>query len=150
MNPDGNIVLLQLKHIGNGHFINKPFCRVNDDFFKSHSCVEIKEGYLLINRLVSSTMSCCIMPELLYKAITAVDVCWIAPDDRYNLKYLMYYMMSREFQLKVLNSSSGSTRKRISKRNLIKIEFFIHDRQTQNLIVKEIEALYAIIDKLVS
>ena len=115
MNPYGNIKLVQLKHIGKNVFLNKPFCHVDEDFFTQNNCKEIKEGYLLINRLVANEMTCCILPQMDEKCITAVDVCWIALDSHYNLKYLMYYLSSNAFQQQVLMKCSGSTRKRISR-----------------------------------
>ena len=149
MNPNGNVRLLQLKHIGNGVFLPKPFCYVDEDFFVLHACSEIKENYLLINRLVASSMACCLMPKSGTKTITSVDVCWIAPDDKYNTKYLMYYLLSKCFQDKVAIYCSGSTRKRISKSNLIKINLLVHDISIQNQIVDEIETIFTTLEKIV-
>ena len=43
--------------------------------------------------------------------------------DKINLEYLNYILMSDIFQSKILLKASGSTRKRISKSNLVNIEF---------------------------
>lgn len=149
MNPNGDIQLLQLKHIGNMVYQNKSFCHIDENFFKEHNCSEIKENYLLINRLVASSMACCLMPQTNTKTITSVDVCWIAPDETYNSKYLMYYLTSKGFQNRVLMLCSGSTRKRISKKNLIHIPIFIHDRTQQDIIVKQIENLFELVEKVI-
>ena len=149
MNPRGDIQLLQLKHIGNMVFQNKFFCHIDEKFFKEHGCSEIKENYLLINRLVATSMVCCLMPKTEIKTITSVDVCWIAPDKAYNSKYLMYYLSSKEFQNKVQILCSGSTRKRISKKNLIHIPLFIHDRTQQDIIVNQIENLFDLAEKVI-
>lgn len=149
MNPNGDIQLLQLKHIGNMVYHNKSFCHIDERFFSEHNCSEIRENYLLINRLVASSMVCCLMPQTNTKTITSVDVCWIAPDDTYNSKYLMYYLSSRDFQNKVLMLCSGSTRKRISKKNLTRIPLFIHDRTQQDIIVNRIENLFALVEKVI-
>lgn len=148
MNPNGRVKLVQLKHIGKNIFLNKPFCHVDKDFFIQHNCKEIKEGYLLINRLVADEMTCCILPQMDENCITAVDVCWIAPDSHYNLKYLMYYLSSNVFQQQVLMKCSGSTRKRISKTNLIKIELNIHPLDIQEKIVEDIENYFNILDTM--
>lgn len=83
------------------------------------------------------------------KTITSVDVCWIAPDETYNSKYLMYYLSSKEFQSKVLMLCSGSTRKRISKKNLTHIPLFVHDKKQQDLIANKIETLFSIVKKVI-
>jgi len=149
MNPQGDIQLLQLKHIGNMVFQNKSFCHIDEQFFREHGCSEIKENYLLINRLVAMSMVCCLMPKTNIKTITSVDVCWIAPNETYNSKYLMYYLSSKVFQKKVQILCSGSTRKRISKKNLIHIPLFIHDRTQQDIIVNQIETLFDLVEKVV-
>jgi type I restriction enzyme S subunit len=149
MNPQGDIQLLQLKHIGNMVFQNKSFCHIDEDFFNEHGCSEIRENYLLISRLVATSMVCCLMPKTDTKTITSVDVCWIAQDETYNSKYLMYYLTSKGFQNRVLMLCSGSTRKRISKKNLIHIPIFIHDRAQQDIIVKQIENLFDLVEKVI-
>lgn len=149
MNPNGDIQLLQLKHIGNMVYQNKSFCHIDENFFKEHNCSEIKENYLLINRLVASSMACCLMPQTNTKTITSVDVCWIAPDETYNSKYIMYYLSSKNFQNKVLMLCSGSTRKRISKKNLTRIPLLIHDRMQQDIIVNRIENLFELVEKVI-
>jgi restriction endonuclease S subunit len=148
MDENGTIRLIQLKHIGFGEFLNKPFAKVNEQFFLSKNCSKILSGDLLIDRLVSDQMDCCILPRLSFEAITSVDVCWIRADQAYNSKYLMYYFLSPEFQGQVLNACSGSTRKRISKTNLINIPLFIHGRAVQDRVVNEIEKLFSQIDLL--
>ncbi len=62
----------------------------------------------------------------------------------------MYYMLSPEFQNSVKMKCSGSTRKRISKNNLIKIDMFIHDIKQQELIVNEIDKMFKLLDSIIS
>ncbi len=150
MDEQGEYSLVQLKHIGNGFYNNKSYKHVNTNFFNIHKCTEIKENYILINRLIAQDMNVCMLPNLPFKCITAVDVCWIAPSNEYNQKYLMYYLMSPCFQSKVKLSSSGTTRKRISKTNLIKIPIVIHELKYQELIVEKIENAFNILDLIIS
>ncbi len=148
MDEKGNIKLIQLKHIGSGKYIDKPYCKINNSFFTQNKCSEIKKDYLLINRLISDKMNVCIMPDIQSKCITSVDVCWIKPNNKYLTKYLMYYLMSPCIQKEVLNLCSGSTRKRISKKNLIKIPMLIHNLNVQKEIVKEIDKIFSLIDSM--
>ena len=150
MDEKGEFSLVQLKHIGRGKYINKSYNHINSDFFATNNCTEIKSNYLLINRLVANDMNVCLLPKINFKCITSVDVCWIAPSESYNQKYLMYYMLSPEFQSNVKMKCSGSTRKRISKTNLVKIEMFIHDIKYQEIIVDEIDKMFRILDSIIS
>ena len=93
MDENGEYSLVQLKHIGNGTYnFNKNYNHINSVFFKQNNCSEIKENYILINRLITSNMNVCLLPKLEFKTITSVDICWIAPDERYNQEYIMYYL----------------------------------------------------------
>ena len=150
MDANGEYSLLQLKHIGQGVYLEKPFSHVNKNFFVSNNCTEIKENYILINRLIADNMNVCLLPHLNTKCITAVDVCWIAPSSEYNQKYLLYYLLSPEFQKQVQLKTSGTTRKRISKNNLIKIDLYIHDIKYQDIIVEEIDKIFNILDSTIS
>lgn len=150
MDKNGEYSLVQLKHIGAGKYLNKPFSHVNNEFFILNNCTEIKENYILINRLIADKMDVCLLPHFNFKCITAVDVCWIAPSEQYNQKYLLYYLLSPIFQKQVLLKTSGTTRKRISKKNLIHLELNIHDRKYQEAIASEIESMFDILDSLSS
>ena len=150
MDENGNYSLIQLKHVGYGQYIEKAYKHVNQSFFETNNCKEIKEDYILINRLIADKMNVCILPQKGFKCITAVDICWIAPSQTYNQKYIMYYLMSPTFQNKVKMITSGTTRKRISKTNLIKIPMLIHEHNYQSKIVEEIENAFKILDSIVS
>ena len=149
MTENGDYNLIQLKHIGFGKYLEKSYKSIDNNFFKDNSCTEIKKGYILINRLIANEMDVCILPELRFKTIAAVDVCWIAPNENYNQKYLMYYLLSPQFQKEVLMNGSGTTRKRISKNNLIKLPLFLHERANQELIVSKIEKSFEVLDNII-
>lgn len=151
MDEKGEYALVQLKHIGNGIYnLNKSYNHINKEFFETNGCSEINANYILINRLIASNMSVCLLPNLGFKTITSVDVCWISPDNAYNQEYIMYYLLSPSFQQKVLVRGSGSTRKRISKKNLINIPINIHKINEQMLIANKIKEMFKILDSIVS
>ena len=150
MDQNGEYSLVQLKHIGYGNFYNKSFAHINDAFFMSNNCTEIKENYILINRLIADNMNACLLPHFNFKCITAVDVCWIAPSENYDQKYLLYYLLSPQFQKQVFMKTSGTTRKRISKNNLIKLELNIHEFKYQKKIAEDIDKMFNILDNIIS
>ena len=152
MDNDGEYNLVQLKHIGNGKYIDKTYQKISSSFFKENNCTEIHENDILINRIISKGLNVCMLPNINSKCITSVDVCWIAPDaGKYNQKYLMYLLLSPSFQKEVKLLSSGSTRMRISKSKLIKIEFLYHrDVSIQKQIVEDIENKFKLLDQICS
>lgn len=148
MDTNGEYNLIQLKHIGNNTYLNKPYNKVNESFVIDNNCSKIFSGSLLINRLVSDRMNCCILPRTKHKYITSVDVCWISENEVIDNEYLMYLLSSPSFQLEVMNKCSGSTRKRISKKNLLNIKVFIHNYEYQILIKNKIKNLFDILDSI--
>ena len=147
MDPNGNVKLIQLGSIGLMRYIDKGFKYLTEDTFHKLSCTQIFPGYMLINRIISDKMYACILPQLEGKLITTVDTCWIAPKDEwYNLKYLMYFTSSTVFQSIVLHVSSGTTRKRISKSDLIHLPIYLPPLSEQQRIVSRVDELFEQID----
>ena len=147
----GEVKLLQLGSIGNMLYIDKGFKYLTIDTFNKLCCTEIFSGYLLINRIISDKMCCCIVPEINGKIITTVDTCWIAPNEAsYDIKFLMYQFASPDFQNKVLLNASGTTRKRISKNNLIDLPLFLPPLVEQRRIVEAIEKIFIKLDEIAS
>ena len=98
MTDNGEVKLLQLGSIGNMSYIDKGFKYLTKDTFYELSCTEIFTGYLIINRIISDKMCCCIVPDIDGTIITTVDTCWIAPSEAsYNIKFLMYQLASPSF-----------------------------------------------------
>ena len=81
------------------------------------------------------------------KFITAVDVAILRPaNDKVNNQYIMYLINSPQFRKQIKKFESGTTRKRISRKNLDRIDFKIHDYQDQHRIVTRIEELFSQLD----
>ncbi len=145
MDSNGTVKLIQLGSIGFMNYINKGFKFITDDTFMDLSCTQIYPSYLLINRIINDRMCLCILPNIAGKLITTVDTCWIAPNSDYDIKYLMYVMASPQFQSLVIKHSTGVTRKRISKNNLIKLPFPFPPLNEQKRIVSHVDVLLEII-----
>ena len=151
MVDSGPVKLIQLGSIGFMNYIEKGFKYLTHDTFERLNCSTIKENYLLINRIISDKMCCCMLPKINGTLITTVDTCWIAPNDNhYNIKYLMFALSSPLFQSEVNYKSSGTTRRRISKFNLINIQFPFPPILEQKKIVDDVEKLFKFIDNIAS
>lgn len=149
MTANGEVKLLQLGSIGNMIYIDNGFKYLTKSTFNKLSCTEIFPGYLLINRIISDKMCCCIVPDIAGTIITKVDTCWIAPSNTsYNVKFLMYQLASPIFQSVVLLNATGTTRKRISKNNLINLQLLLPPLAEQKRIVEAIETIFAELDEI--
>ena len=148
MDSNGTVKLIQLGSIGFMNYLNKGFKFITDDTFMDLSCTQIHPAYLLINRIINDRMCLCILPNIEGKLITTVDTCWIAPNPNYEIKYLMYAMASPQFQSFVIKHSTGVTRKRISKNNLIKLPLLLPPLAEQRRIVSHVDILFEIINAI--
>jgi len=149
MDPAGEVKLIQLGSVGFLEYVDKEFKYLTNEMFEYLNCAEIHSGYMLINRIVSDKMTVCILPEISGKKITTVDTCWVAPKENwYNLKFILYSLASPQYQSSVLFYSSGTTRKRISKTNLIALPLAIPPLDEQKRIVKAIETIFAQLDEI--
>ncbi len=148
MVPSGPVKLIQLGSIGNCIYKDKGFKYLTEKRFRELNGRQIHEGYLLVNRLIGDRMLACILPSIDGILITAVDVCWIAPNEQlFDQKFLMYALTSEDFQRKVKALGRGTTRFRISKLNLIDIAFPFPPLAEQKRIVAKIEELLPLIDR---
>ena len=149
MTDNGEVKLLQLGSIGNMSYIDRGFKYLTKETFDELSCTEIFTGYLIINRIISDKMCCCIVPDIDGTIITTVDTCWIAPSETsYDIRFIMYQLASPSFQSAVLLKATGTTRKRISKNNLIDLQLLLPPLAEQERIVNAVETLFAQIDKI--
>lgn len=147
MVEDGPVKLIQLGSVGKCFFKDKDHKKLTLERFHELNGTQIYPGYLLINRLVTKGMHSCILPEIDGVLMTAVDICWIRPnEEKYNIKYLMYAIASRGMQAMVNQLGRGVTRFRISKKNLIKIPIPYPPLDIQNKIVDKIDEIFAICD----
>ena len=144
MDVNGAVKLIQLGSIGFMEYINKGFKYITESTFTELSCTQIFPSYLLINRIISDKMCACILPSIEGKLITTVDTCWIAPKpDQYELEYLLLVLSSPQFQSLVLQNATGTTRKRISKNNLIALPIPIPPLAEQKRIVEKVKEIFA-------
>jgi type I restriction enzyme S subunit len=150
MAPSGDVKLIQLGSVGYMEYVDKGFKYLTDAMFMKLNCTAIRSGYLLINRLLGDRLNVCTLPVVSGTLITTVDTCWIAPNDNYDLKFLMYNIASESFQEAVFQNSAGSTRKRISKGKLIQISFLFPPLAEQHRIVTAIETAFEQLDSIIT
>ena len=145
----GKVRLIQLADIGDGEFKDKSSKYITLETAERLHCTFLEKGDILIARLPEPLGRACIFPlEGAY--ITAVDIAILRIKDiSINPQYIMYLINSSTFRSQIKQYESGTTRKRISRKNLEKIEFSLPNLEIQNRIVARIEELFSKLDKAV-
>lgn len=147
--PNGTVRLIQLADIGVCEFKDKSSRYITEQTGRNLHCTYLNRNDILIARLPEPLGRACIFP-LEGKFITAVDVAIL----RIGLpnilpKYVMYMINSPQFRNEIGKFESGTTRKRISRKNLDRIQFFIPPLPEQERIVARIEELFSQLDSSV-
>lgn len=144
--PHGEVRLIQLADIGAGFFRDKSDRFITMEKAQELHCTFLRKGDILIARLGEPLCKACIFPlDGLY--ITAVDVAILrAGIDCINSKYLVYLLNSPWFKERVKRFESGTTRKRISRKNLDRIDMAFPPLDEQERIVARIEELFSQLD----
>ncbi len=142
--PNGNVRLIQLADIGDGDYKDKSSRFLTDYKAVEINCTFLESGDLLIARLGDPLGKACIFPGDNKESVTAVDVCIIRSQIPH--KWLMYSINSPLFRKAITSLQSGTTRKRISRKNLAKIKFPLPPEPEQHRIVAKIEELFSKLD----
>ena len=142
----GAVRLIQLADVGPGEFRDKSDRHITVEKADELHCTFLRKGDILIARLGDPLCKACVFPlDGLY--ITAVDVAILRiGSDVVNPKYLIYLLNSPWFKDQVKQYESGTTRKRISRKNLDRIEMIFPPLPEQQRIVARIEELFSQLD----
>ena len=146
---EDGIRLIQTGNIGNGFFKakdDKPHF-ISEETFDVLGCTEIFEGDCLVSRLPDPVGRACLIPEMDCRMITAVDCSIIRFNEILVPDFFVYYSQSSKYQNEISNKTTGTTRKRISRKNLEMIPIPVPPIAEQEKIVAELDCLSGIIEK---
>lgn len=149
--PNGDVRLIQLADIGDGGYQNKSNRFLTLKRAKELGCTFLQKGDVLIARMPDPLGRACIFPGDAKQSVTVVDVAIVRPgNDSFDTKWLMYFINAPTFRSTVASLEAGSTRKRISRKNLGKIHLPVPPLTQQKRIVAEIDTQFSRLDEAVS
>lgn len=138
--PNGDVRLIQLADIGDGVYRNKSNRHMTQINADKLGCTYLQAGDLLIARMPDPLGRACIFPGDEKKSVTIVDVVIVRSNNgAFDHRWLMYFVNAHQFRSAVSALQSGSTRKRISRKNLASIPVPVPPLSEQRRIVAEIE-----------
>lgn len=143
------IRLIQTGNIGIGKYLDKinRAKYISEETLERLNCTELMAGDILISRLPDPIGRACIVPNNLGRTITAVDCTIIRLDlKKCDTEYFVQYTQSELYQNRLAQFFAGSTRTRISRKNLEQIEIPLPDLENQKYIANNFKK----IDELMS
>ena len=146
---ESGIRLVQTGNIGEGTYLEKEARAkyISEDTFNKLKCTEIFSGDILVSRLPEPVGRACIVPEKAERMITAVDCTICRPNESLISKeYLCYFMRSKAYYTRLLGNVTGTTRKRISRKNLGNVELRVPAKDEQKAVVEQLDCLVKVID----
>jgi type I restriction enzyme S subunit len=138
--PNGKIRLTQLADIGDGFFRDRSDRWINHEQAKRLNVTYLKPNDILIARMPDPLGRACLVPDSIGDAVTVVDVAILRVDrEDVNRKYVSLLLNSPGVRQQMLLLASGTTRQRISRRNLETIDLPLPDFHVQSEIVEILE-----------
>ena len=137
---NGDVRLIQLADIGDGNYRDKSARFLTSKKAVELGCTFLNEGDVLIARMPDPLGRACIFPGDKKRAVTVVDVCIVrSSNGEFNHRWLSCFVNAHPFRSAIDSLQAGSTRKRISRRNLATIPLPVPPHAEQRRIVEEIE-----------
>ncbi len=142
--PHGDVRLIQLADIGDGYYKDKSSRFLTSGKAKELGCTFLEKGDVLIARMPEPLGRTCIFPGDPKPAVTAVDICIIRTgDDGADHRWIMHTVNSPEIRRRIESLQKGTTRKRISRRNLASLTLPTPPFNEQRRIAMKVEELLA-------
>jgi len=143
------IRLIQTGNIGFGEYLDKKEKAkfISEETFKRLKCTEVLTGDILVSRLPEPVGRSCIVPDIKSKMITAVDCTIIRTKENLLPELLRYLQLSNSYLKDVESRTTGTTRNRISRKNLGLIEIPTPPLPEQERIVAQLDQCFGAIDQ---
>jgi type I restriction enzyme S subunit len=138
--PNGDVRLIQLADVGDSVYRDRSSRYLTKAKAIELGCTFLKPGDVLIARMPDPLGRACIFPGDSKTSVTVVDICIVRTGAQgADHRWLMHAVNSPAFRQGIASLQSGSTRKRISRRNLARLELPLPPLLEQHRIVAEIE-----------
>jgi hypothetical protein len=139
--PDGDHRLTQLADVGDGTWRNRSARFMSNEQFTRLGCTELQKGDILVARMPAPLGRACLFPGDPMPCATVVDVAIIRlSNHRADPRWLMWILNSPQIRAQVSSLAKGTTRTRISRRNLGAVQIPRLNEEAQRASAQELES----------
>ena len=146
---DDGIRYLTTGNIGPGYYKEQGKGFISEETFINLNCTEVFPGDLVMSRLNKPIGRACIIPDLGYRIVVAVDNVILRPNSKFDKKFLMYVMNSEGYSTYADLISRGATMQRISRGQLGNVNIPAPSSIEQTQIVKYLDYKTGLIDTII-
>lgn len=138
---ESGVRLIQTGNIGIGEYKDKTDKAryISEETFERLKCTEVVEGDILISRLPEPVGRACSIPGGIGKSITAVDCTIVRLNDKVLPEFFIAFTNTPYYAMQIKKVLSGTTRLRISRANLGKIQVPLPSKDRQKQFVAIVE-----------
>ncbi len=146
--PNGAVRLIQLADIGDGYFRDRSDRFLTRQKAEELNCTFLEHGDVLVARMPDPLGRACIFPGFSRECVTVVDVAILRPGtDLIENRWLMRFLNATQIRDVIEELSSGTTRKRISRKNLADIQIPVPPINEQKRIADKLDQTLAIVER---
>ncbi|MEX1024245.1 MAG: restriction endonuclease subunit S [Planctomycetota bacterium] len=143
--------LTQLADVGDGVWRNRSLRFLTPGKARELRCTILEKDDVLVARMPDPSGRSCLFPGDSQDCVTVVDVCIVRPcHDGISVRWLSHFINAPQFRLAIYGLQSGSTRKRISRKNLGTLELHLPPTNEQHRIAEAIESYFTRLDDAVA
>lgn len=141
--------VIRLENIGQLRFVGEKKTFVNSTKYEALKKHEVREGDIIFASFISEEVRACVLPELSTKAIAKADCFCLRPNpELVDRKYLAFQLVSQESYNVLFEEIHGATRPRINTTQLRKLDVRVCPLPEQQEIVRRVDCLFALADRL--
>ncbi len=141
--------VIRMENIGFLSFNSGKRAFISEEKYSSLTKHTVGEGDIIFTSFIEDEIRTCVLPKVPTKAIAKADCFCIRPDKRFtNPHFLAMQLASRESRDALLEEIHGATRPRVNTSQLKRLPIRLSSLPEQNEIVRRVEILFELADKI--
>lgn len=146
---DSGARVIRLENIGHLRFIGEKETFVSERKYQALRKHTVGEGDIIFSSFIAEEIRACVLPKLSNKAIAKADCFCLRPNPALvDRKYLVFQLVSQKSYNALFEEIHGATRPRVNTTQLRELEIRVCSLPEQREIVRRVDALMKIADRI--